>query len=114
MRPTDHEIVNLLTGAAAAIETQTSELADAHRVRGKWDGCERRDGKPNDERNRTMLVLTRKDGEKIRLPELGITIWVLPRDGHQTRIGIEAPREIRVIRGELEDRQKPPVIDTTG
>ena len=47
-----------------------------------------------------MLVLTRKHQEKIRIGE-HITITVLKTKGKTVRLGIEAPAEIPVIRGEL-------------
>jgi carbon storage regulator len=47
-----------------------------------------------------MLVLSRKPGEKIVL-EKGITVTVLEIQGGRVRIGVEAPEEVRVLRGEL-------------
>lgn len=47
-----------------------------------------------------MLVLTRKYQEKIRIGE-HITITVLKSKGKSVRLGIEAPMEVPVIRGEL-------------
>lgn len=47
-----------------------------------------------------MLVLTRKLQEKITIAG-NITVTVLRVKGQTVRIGIEAPREIRVVRGEL-------------
>ena len=47
-----------------------------------------------------MLVLTRKHQEKIRIGE-HITITVLKMKGKSVRLGIEAPTEVPVIRGEL-------------
>jgi carbon storage regulator CsrA len=47
-----------------------------------------------------MLVLTRKHQEKIRIGE-HITITVLKMKGKSVRLGIEAPAEVPVIRGEL-------------
>lgn len=47
-----------------------------------------------------MLVLTRKHQEKIRIGD-HITITVLKTKGKAVRLGIEAPAEIPVIRGEL-------------
>ena len=52
-----------------------------------------------------MLVLSRKTDEKVLLPDLDITIQVLEIKGKSVRIGISAPREHRVLRGELVDRQ---------
>ena len=47
-----------------------------------------------------MLVLTRKLQERICIGN-NITVTVLRVKGQQVRIGIEAPRDVRVIRGEL-------------
>lgn len=47
-----------------------------------------------------MLVLTRKHQEQIRIGD-NITVTILKVKGSAVRIGIEAPRDIRVIRGEL-------------
>jgi carbon storage regulator len=47
-----------------------------------------------------MLILSRKIEEEIRLGE-NITIKVLAIHNGQVKIGIEAPRDVRVIRGEL-------------
>ena len=47
-----------------------------------------------------MLVLTRKSGERIGIDEK-ITVTVLKIQGHQIRLGIEAPKEIPIKRKEL-------------
>jgi carbon storage regulator len=47
-----------------------------------------------------MLVLTRKYQEKIRIGH-NITITVLRTKGKAVRLGIEAPADVSVIRGEL-------------
>ncbi|MEO2045046.1 MAG: carbon storage regulator [Pirellulales bacterium] len=47
-----------------------------------------------------MLVLTRKQSEKIRIGD-DITITVLKTKGKGVRLGIEAPSHITVLRGEL-------------
>jgi carbon storage regulator len=47
-----------------------------------------------------MLVLTRKLQEKIRIGD-HITITILKTKGKAVRVGIEAPAEVPVIRGEL-------------
>lgn len=47
-----------------------------------------------------MLALTRKIGEKIVIGE-GITITVVDVKGDSVRLGIEAPKEIRILRGEI-------------
>ena len=49
-----------------------------------------------------MLVLSRKPGQKLQIGD-NITITVLEVHGHVLRLGIEAPREVRVLRAELQD-----------
>lgn len=48
-----------------------------------------------------MLVLSRKTNETIELPELGISIEVIRVKGGSVRLGITAPKSIRILRGEL-------------
>jgi carbon storage regulator CsrA len=50
-----------------------------------------------------MLVLSRRPGEKILFPGLGISVEVLRSRGTVVRLGIDAPREIAVVRGEISD-----------
>lgn len=47
-----------------------------------------------------MLVLSRKIGETI-LVEGGITVTVMEIRGDKVRIGIDAPRDINIVRSEL-------------
>ena len=47
-----------------------------------------------------MLVLTRKLQQQIKIGDQ-ITVTILRVKGHTVRIGIEAPRDVRVVRGEL-------------
>jgi len=47
-----------------------------------------------------MLVLTRKQKETIKIGD-SITVTILRVQGHAVRVGIEAPRDVRVVRGEL-------------
>lgn len=47
-----------------------------------------------------MLVLTRKSGEKIMLGD-DIVVQVLQIAGNSVRLGIEAPRSLRVFREEV-------------
>ncbi len=47
-----------------------------------------------------MLVITRRPGQSVLIgPE--IEVFVLEVDGAQVRVGIDAPRRIRVLRREL-------------
>ena len=47
-----------------------------------------------------MLVLTRKLQQQIKIGD-EITVTILKVKGNTVRVGITAPREVRVIRGEL-------------
>lgn len=47
-----------------------------------------------------MLVLTRKANQQIQIGE-NVVITILQVKGNSVRVGIEAPRDVRVIRGEL-------------
>ncbi len=46
-----------------------------------------------------MLILTRKPGESIYIGDVKVTVVELK--GHQVRIGIDAPPEIRIYREEI-------------
>jgi carbon storage regulator CsrA len=48
-----------------------------------------------------MLVLSRRQDEKIVFPQLGITVEVLRIAGRSVRLGVTAPSNIRVLRHEL-------------
>jgi carbon storage regulator len=52
-----------------------------------------------------MLVLTRKVGEKITIGD-NITITVLEISGGRIRFGIEAPRDVPILRAEIAPEQK--------
>jgi carbon storage regulator CsrA len=49
-----------------------------------------------------MLVLSRREKEKVLFPTLGITVEVLRTGSRKVQLGIDAPLDIRVIRDELE------------
>ncbi len=48
-----------------------------------------------------MLVLTRKAQQQIQIGD-NITITIVRVKGQSVRVGIEAPRNVRVVRGELQ------------
>ena len=48
-----------------------------------------------------MLVLTRNVGETIEMPELGIVVTILSVRGGVVKLGVEAPKDMKVLRGEL-------------
>jgi carbon storage regulator CsrA len=48
-----------------------------------------------------MLVLSRKVGEKIIIPELNTSIEIVEVKAGRVRVGIDAPRSVRVVREEI-------------
>jgi len=66
-----------------------------------------------------MLVLTRKPGERLMIGD-NIVLTVVEVKGDNIRIGIDAPREVKVYRGEIydaivaENRQAALSTDLTG
>jgi carbon storage regulator len=52
-----------------------------------------------------MLVLSRKKDEKIVIGD-SITLMVIEIRGDKVRIGIEAPRDVTVLREEVAERMK--------
>lgn len=53
-----------------------------------------------------MLVLTRKEGERIVINGGELTITILQIDGNRCRVGVEAPKGVRILRGELVDAEQ--------
>lgn len=47
-----------------------------------------------------MLVLSRKPGQRIVIGD-NIFLTVVKVDGERTRIGIDAPKDVRILREEL-------------
>ena len=47
-----------------------------------------------------MLILSRKAGERIRIGE-GIEVIVQRVSGDRVTLGLAAPREVKILRGEL-------------
>lgn len=54
----------------------------------------------------TMLVLSRKAGQRIQIAG-NITITVLESRGSVVKLGIEAPREVSIVRDEVSRRPTP-------
>jgi carbon storage regulator CsrA len=54
-----------------------------------------------------MLVLSRKENESIVFPKLGISVQVTRLGGRVVKLGIEAPEDVRVYRGELVQDSQP-------
>lgn len=51
-----------------------------------------------------MLVVSRRIGEEILVPQFGIVFRILEVRGNKVRVGITAPSDIRVQRRELYER----------
>jgi carbon storage regulator len=51
-----------------------------------------------------MLVLSRKLGERIVIPEFDVTVTILSVHGHTVRLGIAAPSQVQVHREETWQR----------
>ncbi len=48
-----------------------------------------------------MLVLSRKENEKVLFPHLGIAVQILRVAGGKARLGVEAPNDVSVVRHEI-------------
>ena len=51
-----------------------------------------------------MLVLSRKTGEQLLIGD-DVVVTINRISGNRVAIGIEAPRDVRIVRGELERKQ---------
>ena len=60
-----------------------------------------------------MLVLSRKVGEKVVVPDCGLTITVLAVQGQRVRLGIAAPAQTVVHREEVWRRAQSPDPEQT-
>lgn len=66
-----------------------------------------------------MLVLTRKIGQDILVPEIGIVFRILEIHEGKVRVGISAPEDIQVHRAEVwqrlgSDQAATPVVGQKG
>jgi carbon storage regulator len=52
-----------------------------------------------------MLVLSRRESERVRLGE-SIVITIVGVSGDKVRLGIQAPRDVLVLRDELEPKDE--------
>lgn len=62
-------------------------------------------GRNTKARERPMLILTRREGEVIRIGN-SVQVVVVAIQGGQVKLGIEAPREITILRQELIGRRQ--------
>jgi carbon storage regulator len=47
-----------------------------------------------------MLVLSRREEESIRMPDLGVTVKIVQIQGVRVKLAIEAPKDVTVCRKE--------------
>ena len=62
------------------------------------------------ERDDTMLVLSRKVGEKILIGD-NISVTIVRVAQGTVRVGVEAPQELPIVREEIKDQQQPAAND---
>ena len=58
-----------------------------------------------------MLILTRREGESVRIGE-DVTVTVLRVKGSQVRLGVNAPKNVSVLREEISERAGAEVTGT--
>ena len=60
-----------------------------------------------------MLVLTRRVGERIHIGN-DIEVVLVSLQGNRVRIGIEAPKEVPVVRNEISQQPTEKTLDPAG
>ncbi|MEQ8786616.1 MAG: response regulator [Pirellulaceae bacterium] len=58
-----------------------------------------------------MLVLSRRQNDKIVFPNLGITVEILKVAGRSVRVGVAAPEEVSVLRHEIVEQEGHAIAD---
>lgn len=53
-----------------------------------------------------MLILTRKPGQTIQVGDK-IVLQVIATRGSQVKLGLLAPEQVKILRGELVEKEKP-------
>ena len=56
-----------------------------------------------------MLVVSRKENQSIVFPALGISVNIVRAGGKTVRVGVDAPKDVRILRGELMDDTEHPL-----
>jgi len=59
-----------------------------------------------------MLVLSRRESERIRLGD-SIVVTVVKVTGDRVRLGIEAPADVLVLRGKLQQHEAEPPLQAS-
>ncbi|KAF0142434.1 MAG: Carbon storage regulator [Stygiobacter sp.] len=59
-----------------------------------------------------MLVLTRKNNEEIKFGS-DITIKIISISDNQVKIGIDAPKSVQILRGEVYEKVKESLIEAS-
>lgn len=50
-----------------------------------------------------MLVITRRSSDRISFPQVGITVHFIRVQGSSAKVGVDAPRDIQIVRDEVGD-----------
>lgn len=53
-----------------------------------------------------MLVLSRKADQSVHFPNLGIKVEILQVNGKTVKVGVDAPRDIAILRGEIAEAER--------
>jgi len=96
-------MIVIYSGGGASVEAARDERADAgtqHRFALDYQTRI----VPLHKEMQVMLVLSRKPQETIVFPNLGITLEIVRIAGGKVRVGIEAPSQVEVLRGEIANR----------
>lgn len=59
-----------------------------------------------------MLVVTRNENDRIVFPQLGISVEVVQLNRSKVKLGVEAPRSVRIVRHELLEGEDAPAVAT--
>ena len=52
-----------------------------------------------------MLILSRKENESIQIGD-DVVITLFPKNKYETKVGIKAPKHVKILRSELADFNK--------
>ena len=60
-----------------------------------------------------MLVVTRNENDRIVFPQLGISVEVIQLNRSKVKLGVEAPKSVRVVRNELCEGEESKLLKTS-
>src|SRR5690348_18444547 len=83
-----------------------SRLVACDRFDLRWFAAARASARESRKGDPPMLVLSRKENEKILFPHLGIALQILRVGGGKVRLGVEAPSDVSVVRYEIASEEQ--------